>query len=220
MTSEHQPRTVHRPSQASDLREIADRCSEPAHPRCSLTRNQILAAMVLATTSLVGPAARGQLLDGNTGFQAYEIQYNNQAIGKVVVVHANPPSGYAAETEYWTWTAGQAWRGAFKLVPTDTVPNHAAYTWQTFPHDHFDLSGTVSIPSIDPDPNDAFYKVSVKSGTSWLDRGYLWLVDGSPDVQEWYGKNLTADTIGEGSDIRFESVEPPSAGSENVYLLD
>jgi hypothetical protein len=166
--------------------------------------------------------AWAQLAPGVTELRAYDIKFGDTVIGKVVVVGdpASLPSGYSAETEYWTWASGQAWRGAFRLVPTDTVPSYSAHSWQTFPHDHFDLSGTVSIPSIDPDPGDAFYEVSIKSGSSWLDRGYMWLVDGAPDEQVWYGQGLTSDLVGDGgTEIRFQSVEPPAAGSEQVYLL-
>ena len=56
---------------------------------------------------------------------------------------ATPPTGYSAETEYWSWTSGNAWRPAFKLVPTATVPSHASSTWQTCAHAYFDLSHTV-----------------------------------------------------------------------------
>jgi hypothetical protein len=63
--------------------------------------------------------------------------------------------------------------------------------------------------------------VWVKDGSSWDLQGYLWLDVGSPTVQEWYGIDLADDLIGDGTaEIRFESVEPPTAGSIDVYLLE
>jgi hypothetical protein len=39
-------------------------------------------------------------------------------------------------------------------------------------------------------------------------------------MQEWYGRNLTADLVGtEDGAIRFTSVEPPAPGSRAVSLL-
>jgi len=177
-------------------------------------------AVALLAGIVVGPdLARGQCSPGTTElYGTYDIQFNGQVVGHVVVVHGNPPTGYSAETEYWHWNTGQAWRGAFKLVPVSPVPSHGAYSWVTFPHDHFDLSGTVSFPSVDPGAGDAFYRVSTKVGSTWVDQGYLWVLSGSS--QEAYGKNLSSNTFGGvGQEIRFESVEPPSPGSESVYLL-
>ncbi len=75
-------------------------------------------------------------------------------IGRVVVVgcdNLNPPTGYTAGVEYWNWNQGAAWRGSFTLVPIEAVPNYSAYRWTTFPHEHFDLSQTVPMPSIAPE---------------------------------------------------------------------
>jgi hypothetical protein len=47
----------------------------------------------------------------------------------------------------------------------------------------------------------------------------MWLKNGPPRVQEWYGQNLTSDLIGEGTAIRFTSAEPPPLGSKDVFLL-
>lgn len=175
---------------------------------------------VVPVLLLLSVSARGQLFPGVGGFMAYDIEFNGAVVGKVVVVAqgASPPAGYTSGKEYWSWTSGTPWRPAFKLVPAASVPSFGSYSWQTFPHDHFDLSGTVSIPTIDVGPNDAFWRVQVKSGASWSDRGWMWLVDGSPDAQVWYGKNLSTDLVG-GDQIRFESVEPPDAGSVSVYEL-
>lgn len=167
--------------------------------------------------------ASGQLVEGSTRITSFTIEFNNQVVGRVVVVgceNADPPSGFVAGQEYWTWTSGTPWRGAFKLVPSGSVPSHASYTWQTFPHEHFDLSGTVPMPSVSPAPSDAFYQVQIASGGGWVDQGYLWLDVGSPTIQTWYGVDLSSDLVGNGGQIRFQSVEPPAAESEDVYLLE
>jgi hypothetical protein len=182
-----------------------------------------LSAVLLGCGGLaIALPASGQL-DWGIGVLAYTIQFNGQTLGRVVVVsvdHPNPPSGYTPGYEYWTWTAGTPWRGAFKLVPTSNVPSYSSYTWETFPHDHFDLSQTVPLPSINPAPDDKFYQVAIQNGSTWTNQGYMWLEDGSPSAQTWYGIGLTDDLVGNGGEIRFQSVEPPSAGSVNVYLLE
>jgi len=134
-------------------------------------------------------------------------------------MNSDPPSGYTAGTEYWTWTSGRPWRGAFTLVPSRTVPAHSAFRWQTFPHERFDLSATVPFPAVSPAADDAFYQVQIAAGTGWIDQGYMWLDVGSPTVQTWYGVGLTTDLVGDGGPIRFRSVEPPTAASTDVYLL-
>lgn len=63
----------------------------------------------------------------------FSIEVNGRVFGQVVVVggkNIDPPPGYAAGTEYWTWGVGRPWRGAFTLVPRRTVPSHASFTWQ------------------------------------------------------------------------------------------
>ena len=180
--------------------------------------------MALALMATAEVPASGQLMEGlSTLVAPYTIEYGGQVIGRVVVVscdNTSPPSGYTAGKEYWTWTSGSPWRGAFKLVPSATVPSYTAYTWQTFPHEHFDLSDTVAFPSVTPAPADAFYQVQIASGGGWIDQGYMWLDVGSPTVQTWYGVDLTSDLVGNGGQIRFQSVEPPDAASEDVYLLE
>ncbi|MEQ1565891.1 MAG: hypothetical protein ABMA64_09665 [Myxococcota bacterium] len=180
-------------------------------------RNRVVA--VGFGVALVGTDAAAEIDPGIGGVYdgGYEIVFNGQVIGHVVVTHANPPPGYAADTEYWHWNPGQAWRGAFRLVPAGAAPSYTAYPWQVFPHEVFDLAHTVPFPVVGLTAGDAFYKVSVKSGSTWLERGYAWVLGST--AQEWYGKNLTANTIGGGAEIRFESVDPPAAGSEQVYPL-
>jgi hypothetical protein len=164
--------------------------------------------MVVMALGMWAGEARAEISPGSCGLVVFDIRWSGTTVGKVVVVsedNTSPPSGYTAGNEYWTWTSGPAWRGAFKLVPTGcTAPTYNNYTWKVFPHAHFDLSGTVSFPSISPDTEDGF-----------------WLVDGTPLATEWYGVGLTQDLIGTGSaEIRFTSVEVPTAGSVQVYLLE
>ena len=132
--------------------------------------------------------------------KAYRIEFNNKIIGTVVVVgcdNLNPPPGYTAGQEYWTWTPGAAWRGTFTLVPVNTVPDYYSNSWETFPHEHFDLSRTVPMPSISPEAGDRFYRVQVRSESRWIDQGWMWLINGTERVQEWYGRNLTSDLVGD-----------------------
>ena len=105
-------------------------------------------------------------------------------------------------------------------MPTATVPAYAAHAWEKVPHEHFDLSKTHPLPAIAPGANDDFYSISAKVGGVWKQRGYMWRFGGVSGLQEWYGNNLTHDLIGQGDDIRFVSVPPPAAGSEQVYLLE
>lgn len=190
------------------------------HPRTISKFSAYLLALGLIT---IAAPATGQLVDGTIRISSFTIEFDNQVVGRLVVVgcdNTSPPTGYSAGKEYWTWTSGTPWRGAFKLVPSGTVPSYSSYTWQTFPHEHFDLSGTVPMPSVSPAPSDEFYKVQIASGGGWVDQGYMWLDVGSPSVQVWYGVDLTDDLVGNGGQIRFQSVEPPDPGDEDVYLLE
>jgi hypothetical protein len=218
-----------------------DRSSSAARHRDSLRlavgqriRRLMVSIGLLLGISIVGVVgtaapASAQLNDGMSSLVApYTIQVNGQVVGWVVVVSCDntaPPRGYAAGTEYWTWTSGAPWRGAFILVPTTTVPRHSTYTWQTFPHEHFDLSRTVLFPPVSPAEHDEFYRVQVASGTGWKEQGYMWLDVGSstapivPTVQTWYGVGLTTDLVGNGGPIRFQTGTPPTPRSRNVYLL-
>ena len=154
--------------------------------------------------------------------KAYRIEFNNVIIGTMVVVgrdNLNPPPGYTAGHEYWSWTPGAAWRGTFTLVPANTVPDYFSHSWETFSHGNFDLSRTVPMPSISPEASDRFYRVQVRRDSRWVDQGWMWLINGADRVQKWYGRNLTSDLIGEGTAIRFTSAELPPPGSINICLL-
>jgi hypothetical protein len=185
----------------------------------TVTRRVAFMAALFAAASATTNA---QLNEGMVGFKAYRILFGSQAIGHVVVVgcdNANPPAGFAAGREYWTWSPGAAWRGSFTLVPVEAVPIYSAYHWTEFPHEHFDLSHAVPLPAILPRPGDRFYEVRVRDGSEWMPRGWMWLTDVPRLAQEWYGLDLASDLVGEGSAIRFDSVEPPAPNSAEVYLL-
>ena len=179
-------------------------------------------ALILALCAVAAPVRARQLMDGMSGIKAYRIEFNNVVIGTVVVVgseNLNPLPGYTAGQEYWTWAPGAAWRGTFTLVPVSTVPDYYSYSWEKFPHEHFDLSRTVPMPAIFPEAADRFYRVQVRRESRWVDQGWMWLTNGAARAQEWYGRNLTSDLAGDGTAIRFTSADPPSAGSVDVYLL-
>ena len=180
----------------------------------------ILFVVCCAAVAITVPAR--QLDPGTDDIAFYRIEFNNRVIGSVVVVgcdNPNPPRGYSAGHEYWSWTKGAAWRGAFTLVPDETIPEYHSQSWAVFSHDHFDISHTVPMPAITPEASDRFYRVLVLSGTQWMDQGWMWLIDGAGRRQEWFGRNLTTDLVGSDTAIRFTSADPPAAGSSNVYLL-
>ena len=182
----------------------------------------ITALLVALWAVGIAPAHAVEMLEGPLMIKAYRIEFNNATIGTVVVVgcdNLNPPPGYIAGREYWTWTPGAAWRGTFTLVPVSNVPDYYSHSWETFSHEHFDLSHTVPMPSISPDSGDRFYRVQVLSESGWVDQGWMWLMNGTEREQEWYGRNLTSDLVGTGTAIRFTSVDPPTPGSTDVYLL-
>ena len=190
--------------------------------KSSMQLLQTTALLVALCAVGTAPAHAAEILDGPLMIKAYRIEFNNRIIGTVVVVgcdNLNPPPGYTAGQEYWTWTPGAAWRGTFTLVPVNDVPDYYSYSWETFPHEHFDLSRTVPMPSISPEAGDRFYRVQVRSESRWVDQGWMWLINGTERVQEWYGRNLTSDLVGDGTAIRFTSVDPPTPGSSDVYLL-
>jgi hypothetical protein len=181
-----------------------------------------ISALLLTLCATVAPVHARQILEGPVLIKAYRIEFNTSMIGTVVVVgrdNLNPPPGYTAGHEYWTWTPGAAWRGTFTLVPVNTVPDYYSYSWETFSHRNFDLSRTVPMPSISPEAGDRFYRVQVRSESRWIDQGWMWLIDGADRAQKWYGRNLTSDLIGGGIAIRFTSADPPSPGLPDVYLL-
>ena len=190
--------------------------------KSSMQLLQTTALLVALCAVGTTPAHAGEMMDGPVMIKAYRIEFNNRIIGTVVVVgcdNLNPPPGYTAGQEYWTWTPGAAWRGTFTLVPVSNVPDYYSYSWETFPHEHFDLSRTVPMPSISPEAGDRFYRVQVRSESRWVDQGWMWLINGTERVQEWYGRNLTSDLVGTGTAIQFTSVDPPTPGSSEVYLL-
>ncbi|HEV2883943.1 MAG TPA: hypothetical protein VGW36_03740, partial [Pyrinomonadaceae bacterium] len=81
---------------------------------------QTTALLVALCAVGTAPTQAGQLLEAFMTFKAYRIEFDNRIIGTVVVVgcdNLNPPPGYTAGKEYWTWTPGAAWRGTFTLVP-------------------------------------------------------------------------------------------------------
>ena len=180
------------------------------------------AAVVVALFAAAATVPAREILDGPLMLKVYRIEFNDRTIGTLVVVgrdNPNPPPGYIAGREYWTWIPGAARRGTFTLVPGDSVPDYYSSNWATFPHDHFDLSRAVPMPSISPEPGDRFYRVQVQSGSRWIDQGWMWLINGDEPKQEWYGRNLTSDLVGDGTAIRFTSADPPKPGSSDVYLL-
>ena len=180
-------------------------------------------ALLVALCAVGGaPAHARQLNEGMSGLKAFRIEFNDRIIGTVVVVgcdNQNPPPGYTAGQEYWNWMPGAAWRGTFTLVPVDPVPDYYSNSWETFPHEHFDLSRTVSMPSLAADLGGQFYRVQVRRESGWVDQGWMSLTNGGKRAQEWYGRNLTTDLVGDGTAIRFTSAEPPRPGSSDVYLL-
>ena len=193
--------------------------------RRRIRRLTMTIALGVGAATVAAPVpASAQLNDGMSTLVApFTIEVHGRVVGQVVVLggaNTDPPPGYTAGTEYWTWTAGRPWREGFTLVPRRTIPRYDAFTWQTFPHERFDLSRTVPFPAVTPGVDDAFYEVQIAAGTGWLDQGYMWLDTGSPTVQTWYGIGLTKDLVGDGGPIRFHTVEPPPAGSADVYLLD
>ena len=180
------------------------------------------AALLMTLCAAAAPTHAREILEGPVMIKAYRIEFNERVIGTVVVVgrdNSNPPPGYTAGKEYWSWIPGAAWRGAFTLVPIDRVPDYYSSSWATFPHDYFDLSRTVPMPSISPEAEDRFYLVQVRRGSGWVDQGWMWLINGDERVQEWYGRNLTSNLVGDGTAIRFTSADPPKPGSCDVYLL-
>ena len=98
------------------------------------------------------------------------------------------------------------------------VPRHGAFSWQTFPHERFDLSRTVSFPAVSPGVDDAFYEVQIaphglgRSGVHVARRR-------PPDRADLVRDRADQGSVGDGGPIRFRTVEPPAAGSADVYLL-
>jgi hypothetical protein len=186
----------------------------------------VIAIALCATTSQASHSATpapAQLNDGMSSLKAYQIEFNHQLIGRVLVVgceNSNPPPGYSPGQEYWTWVPGAAWRGTFTLVPDSNIPNYNAHRWERFPHQHFDISHTVPMPGVSPEAGDRFYRVQAQNQSQWVDQGWMWLINGEKRVQQWYALNLLSDLVGTGEAIRFTSVEPPAPGSLNVYLLN
>ena len=188
-----------------------------------LCRRAALGVSLLVTALFGSPrSASAQTWIGTAEFKSYDIVVQGAVVGKMVAVSCHRRggvAGFAPGQEHWTWDPGHGWDASFKLVPARTLPTYHGRTWQTFPHDHFDLSTTVPMPAVRLGSRDGFYRVSVKSGGAWKARGYMWLARGAEDRQILYGQGLTADLVGNGQAIRFEATNPPTPGSAQVYLL-
>ncbi len=195
---------------------MAPRTLEPSVLRMTVGLAGVLTLSVLPRTD-----ANAQTWIGTTGFMTYDIVLSGSVIGKMVAVDCNADSvaGFAAGREHWSWVEGQEWRSGFKLIPVGGLPSHAGHTWQTFPHDHFDLSEKVPMPTVELGAEDAFYRVTVRVNGDWKPRGYMWLAGPAKGEQIWFGVDLGSDLVGEGETIRFETAAPPLPGSEYVYLL-
>ncbi len=187
----------------------------------SVLRVAVGAAGVASLFALPCANANAQTWIGTTEFMTYDIVLGGAVVGKMVAVDCDADSvgGFAAGTEHWSWVKGQEWKPGFKLVPTVGLPSHAAHTWQTFPHDHFDLSKKVPMPTVELGAGDAFYRVTVRVDGEWEPRGYMWLPGAAKDEQVWFGVDLESDLVGEGLPVRFETAAPPLPGSQYVYLL-
>ena len=115
----------------------------------------MMVALCVGAATVAAPIpASAQLMDGMISLVApFTIEVHGRVVGQVVVVggaNTDPPPGYTAGTEYWTWTGGRPWRDGFTLVPRRTIPRYDAFSWQTFPHERFDLSRTVPFPAVSP----------------------------------------------------------------------
>ncbi len=185
--------------------------------------------MLLSVLLFVQPV-HAEISAGSNEVQAYELLYRTTVVGYLVVVSddaTNPPPGYTVGDEHWAWTYGPAWRGAFRLEETSTVPIFSSYNWDQAPHCEFDLTASVGMPSITLGTNDTFYKVLRRDDSTppLLETvAYLWLKGGDPADAVWYGVDgvLASPLIDTNDDhIKMHAIDdPPAAGSIDVHLLD
>ena len=193
-----------------------------------------LIAILLAWASFTGTAA-AQVHPGSAGFAAYDLRFGGMTIGHVVVVDASAtgqPAGYEAGHEYWTWTDGPQWPGAFALAAAEEIPAHADHSWQIVDHGSFGSTEAEPMPELAMAPGDRLYVVQIarqaSSGFTFGDASYLWLMEGSAQATtlswSWYGLADvlgTASTLDPGAKVlRFQAVfEAPEAGSVEVMEL-
>lgn len=176
--------------------------------------------------ALFAAPASGQLYPNPDKPPPFEIMSGGQTVGTLVVIPcdaSNVPAGYTAGYEYWSWESGQDWPTSFRLVPTnDAYPAYSSLSWEIFPHEHFDTTSTVDMPSVTVGAGDRFYHVEEKVLGLWIDHGYMHLdVSSAGTFQDWYARHLNGNVVGTGTrEMRFTSVTPPTPGSEQVYLLE
>ncbi len=191
-------------------------------------------AILLTVFSFSGVAA-AQVHGGTNGFAAYDLRFGGMTIGHVVVVDADStghPTGYEAGNEYWTWTEGVVWPGAFALAEAESTPAHADHDWQIVDHEVFDHSSSEPMPELSLMPGDRLYAVQTRretaSGFTFGDASFLWLMDGAEQGSElawsWYGiadELDGAETLDPGDHvIRFQAMfQAPEAGSVDVVGL-
>ncbi|MEL6342532.1 MAG: hypothetical protein AAFV53_05325 [Myxococcota bacterium] len=173
--------------------------------------------------------AQAQFYVGPSQIQYYDITFQNVVIGQMVAVDDGSSAsinGFAAGQEYWWWNPahGNAWRGAFHLVPANSGFHYADKAWEEYDFGRFDLSSPVPIPAVNLTTDDHFYEViEVDESTTPPTEetvAYFWLDGGAGGQQVWYGLDgiLANDLIGVGADsvlLRALSV-PPGAGSLNI----
>ena len=191
-------------------------------------------AILLAWASFTGTAA-AQVHPGSAGFASYDLRFGGMTIGHVVVVDASAtgqPEGFAAGMEYWTWTDGPQWPGAFALARSSEALAYADHSWQMVDHGAFGSTDAEPMPELAMAPGDRLYVVQIaqetSSGFTFGDASYLWLMEGSAQDAEltwsWFGLADvlgTATTLDPGARVlRFQAVfEAPEAGSVEVMEL-
>ncbi len=183
----------------------------------STSIRSLLAAASLFALCLIPAMSTAQLSPTADGFRLVS---SSVEIGIMEVTGASPPSGYAANSEYWDWDTG--WPSAdFNVIhdSSATASSSADYTDDA----DFPSAANTKLPrSIGA--GDKMYAISVCTGSppDCTGAGYLWVEDGGATLHWYLRSSWSTDRILDDVETEIAHFDyltsPPNNNSNFRYL--